>query len=157
MLEGCFKRYGCQTKEIVISLNCIRGEGRINSKEKALHISRVALDKKAEDIIIMNMKKSSILCDYFVIAGAESSRRVKTISQAIVEGLSKVGVCINHMEGEKEALWVLLDYSDVVVHVFYTKTREFYNLERLWQDAPKEHFMSSFTWQKLLSKKKYPA
>lgn len=104
----------------------------------------------------MNMKKSSILCDYFVIASAESSRRVKTISQAIAEGLSKAGIRINHMEGGKEALWVLLDFSDVIVHVFYTKTREFYNLERLWQDAPREHFMSSFTWQKFLSKKKYP-
>lgn len=105
----------------------------------------------------MNVKKSSILCDYFVITSAESSRRVKTISTAIVEELHKTGVRVNHMEGEKEALWVLLDYSDVVVHVFYTKTRKFYNLERLWQDAPKEHFMSSFTCQKLLSKKKYPA
>lgn len=105
----------------------------------------------------MNVKKSSILCDYFVVASAESSRRVKTISTAIVEGLYKVGVRINHMEGEKEALWVLLDYSDVIVHVFYTETRKFYNLERLWQDAPKEHFVSSFTWQNLLSKKKYPA
>ncbi len=106
----------------------------------------------------MNLKKSSgPICDYFVIASAESSRRVKTISAAIVEGLYKAGIRINHMEGEKEALWVLLDYGDIVVHVFYTTTREFYNLERLWQDAPKEHFVSSFKWQNLLSKKKYPA
>ena len=117
-------------------------------------VKTLLLDKKAEDIVIMNMRKSSMLCDYFVIASAESARRVKTISEAIVEGLHKLGVRLAHIEGKKEALWVLLDYSDVVVHVFYAKTREFYNLERLWQDVPKEHISS--TWRHLLSKKNYP-
>lgn len=102
----------------------------------------------------MNMKKSSVLCDYFIIASAESTRRVKTISGAIIEELQKRGCRLSHIEGEKEALWVLLDYGDVVVHVFYTRIREFYNLERLWQDAPKEHV--SFKWQDSILKKKYP-
>lgn len=108
-----------------------------------MHISRIALDKKAEDVVIMNMEKASGgLCDYFVIASAESTRRVKTICGAIMEELDKLGVKRAHVEGEKEALWALIDFTDVVVHVFYSKTRQFYNLERLWHDAPIEHIPS---------------
>lgn len=87
----------------------------------------------------MDMKKSSILCDYFVIVSAESNRRVKTICQAVIEGLEKLKVPVKHIEGDKEALWLLLDCVDVVVHVFYDETRSFYDLERLWQDVPKEY------------------
>lgn len=102
----------------------------------------------------MDMKKSSLLCDYFIITSAESTRRVKTISDSIIEGLREKGIRISHIEGEKDALWVLLDFIDVVVHVFYTKTRKFYNLERLWQDVPKERI--SLTCQKPISKRIYP-
>ena len=83
-------------------------------------------------------KKSLLLCDYFVIASAESTRKVKAITTAVLDQLETLGVRANHIEGEKEALWVLLDYFDVIVHVFYSKTRNFYDLERLWQDVPKE-------------------
>lgn len=126
----------------------------IDTKEKALYISSLAFDKKAEDIVIMNMRKSSGFCDYFVVASAESTRKVKTVAEAVIEGLHKKGIRATHIEGDREALWILIDFGDVVVHVFYPETRRFYNLERLWHDAPKEHI--SFTWQESLSKKKSP-
>jgi len=115
----------------------------------------LALEKKAEDIVIMDMKKSSLLCDYFVIASAESTRRVKTIADNVVCGLIKAGVKVHHIEGAADALWLLLDYGDVVCHIFHGPLRKFYDLERLWQDVPKERICSR--WENLISKKTYPA
>ena len=108
---------------------------------KAKKISGAALDKKAENVVIMDMKAVSNLTDYFVIASAASSRRVKAIAENIEEELKKSGVRNAHTEGKSEALWVLLDYGDVIVHVFQEDTRKFYDLERLWSDAPKSAFL----------------
>ena len=82
------------------------------------------------------------MCDFFVVMSAPSSVRVKAIVDAIEESLEKEGFRARHKEGHQEALWVLLDYGDVVAHVFYHETRKFYNLERLWGDAPKRHYLS---------------
>jgi len=90
----------------------------------------------------MNMRKMSGVSDYFVIASAASSRRVKAIAENIEEELKKSGVRNLHTEGKSEALWVLLDYGDVITHVFQEDTRKFYDLERLWSDAPKSAFLS---------------
>ena len=112
----------------------------LEALEKAREISQAALDKKADDIVIMDMRAVSNITDYFVIASAPSTRRVHTISEGIEEALYKKGVRYVHIEGKKEALWVLIDYGDVIVHIFYNETRAFYDLERLWHDAPKERF-----------------
>lgn len=143
---------GLYPKTQLRSLNSYRrGEIIISPKEKALTICQIAQGKKAEKIVLMDMKASGF-CDYFVIASAESTRRVKAICEAIVEGLHKKGIRVSHSEGETEALWALLDFGDVVVHIFYHETREFYNLERLWHEAPKETIPS--TWQDSVLKKK---
>lgn len=105
--------------------------------------------------MILNLREVSGFCDYFVIASAESTRKVKAIADAVIDALRKKGVRISHVEGVTEGVWVLLDFGDVVTHIFYQETREFYDLERLWRDAPKEHI--SDKWRKLLSKKKSPA
>jgi len=97
------------------------------------------LDKKANDVVLLEMRKASNFWDYFVVASAESTRKVRAIADSIVEGLDKKGVKLSHKEGEKEALWALLDYGNVVAHIFHNETRKFYNLERLWHEAPKEH------------------
>lgn len=88
----------------------------------------------------MDMRAVSNVTDYFVISSAPSARRVATIAISIEERLAKAGVKCWHIEGKREALWVLLDYGDVIAHVFQRKAREFYDLERLWSDAPKERF-----------------
>ena len=86
------------------------------------------------------MRSVSNVTDYFVICSALSTRRVQAIAGAIEEALESKGVKHWHVEGKKEALWVLIDYGDVVVHVFHEDLRRFYDLERLWHDAPKEYF-----------------
>ena len=88
----------------------------------------------------MDMRAVSNITDYFVICSAPSTRRVQAIAEAILEALESKGIKRWHIEGKKEALWVLIDYGDVIVHVFYEDLRKFYNLERLWHDAPKERF-----------------
>ena len=98
------------------------------------------MERKAEDITIMEMKQRSAFCDYFVVMSAPSSVRVKAIVDHVEDTLRHKGFKEVHREGYKEALWVLMDYGDVVVHVFYPETRAFYNLENLWGDVHRFHF-----------------
>jgi ribosome-associated protein len=103
-------------------------------------LAAAALEKKARDIVIMDMRAVANITDYFVISSAPSTRRVATIANGMEEALLTKSIRHGHIEGKREALWVLIDYGDVIAHVFHDKTREFYNLERLWSDAPKERF-----------------
>ncbi len=107
---------------------------------KLEHIGRYAAEKKADDLVIMDMKGRTSLCDTFVIMSAPSTVRVKTIADSIEQGLKAHGLNARHKEGHKEARWVLLDYGDVIVHVFQEDTRKFYQLEHLWGDAPRSTF-----------------
>lgn len=86
------------------------------------------------------MKKMSSVCNYFVIASGTSTTHVRAISDNIIKKLAELGQKSWHVEGEREASWILLDYGDVVVHIFLEDKREFYSLERLWADAPQEAF-----------------
>ena len=98
------------------------------------------LERKADDIVIMELKQRSSLCDFFVVMSAPSTVRVKAIVDHIEETLKKDGHRARHKEGYTEASWVLLDYGQVIVHVFYHETRKFYGLEHLWGDAPKRNY-----------------
>src|SRR5690242_984342 len=93
-------------------------------------------DKKAEDLTILEMDKASgAFTDYFVICSGSNPRQIQAISDEVEERLAKSGVRPAHVEGYSQADWVLLDYTDFVVHVFSPKARNFYNLERLWKSA----------------------
>ena len=107
---------------------------------KALAIAGAASDKKALDIVTIDMRKVSGVCDYFVIASGASTTQVRAIADHISRKLKERGERLWHIEGEREALWVLLDYGDVVAHVFLEETRRFYDLERLWGDAPQVRY-----------------
>jgi len=109
----------------------------ITSKAKALLIAKAAKGKKAEDVIVLDMRKVSNFTDYFVIASGGSDRKVKAIADGIEEALINKGLSLWHKDGYKEASWIVFDCSDVIAHIFYTQTREFYLLERLWNDAPR--------------------
>jgi len=109
-------------------------------REKARFIARTSSEKKGEDIVLMDVRKVSGVCDWFVLVSASSSRRLKGISEAIQKDLSEKKVFPLHVEGRHNPYWTLLDYGDVVVHIFYKDIRGFYGLERLWADAPKECF-----------------
>jgi len=99
---------------------------------------RLAFEKKGFDVRILRLKELSSVCDYFVIASGEADIHVKAIAAEIYDGLAKLGHKPTYREGHREGNWVLLDYIDVVVHVFYEPTRRFYALEKLWGDAPAE-------------------
>jgi len=112
----------------------------IKPKTKALAVAGAAGDKKALDIVLIKMRKMSSVCDYFVIASGTSTTQVGAIADHIRARLSQKGERLWHIEGAREASWILLDFGDVVAHVFLDQTRRFYDLERLWCDAPQERF-----------------
>lgn len=103
-------------------------------------ICEAALDKKAEDVVVMEMKQRSTICSFFVIISASSTVRVKAIADSIDEAMEENGMRTLHKEGYQDGVWVLLDYGDVIAHIFYGDTRKFYDLENLWGDAPKRTY-----------------
>ena len=102
----------------------------------ALEIAKLALDKKAEKVVILNIKKLSAIADYLLICSADSERQVQAIADSIEDGLRKKGERPFGMEGVTEGRWALIDYVDVVVHIFLDRVRSFYDLEGLWAEAP---------------------
>lgn len=94
-----------------------------------------ALDKKAGDVVIMDLRKASSFTDFFVLCTGQNMRQVKAIAEAIEAELKKEGLKPSLVEGYNKAEWVLLDYFDFIFHVFTPSTREFYGLERLWGSA----------------------
>ncbi|MEI2690208.1 MAG: ribosome silencing factor [Anaerolineae bacterium] len=113
------------------------GEAILNSTELAHKIVDLADEKQAVEITLLDLSKVTVLADYFVICTADSSRQTMAILDSVAVELKKLGVLPLHpAEGDPTAGWTLLDYGDVVVHVFDAPTRTFYNLEQLWKDAP---------------------
>ena len=110
----------------------------MNTKELANRISETIFTKKGFDVIIIDLKKLVTFTDYFVICSADSDTQVKAIADQVDKALSEEGIKCWHREGLKALNWVLMDYVDVVVHIFKKEAREFYNLEKLWGDAPTE-------------------
>jgi ribosome-associated protein len=95
----------------------------------------VALDKKAVDPLILDLRKASAFTDYFLVCTGRNARQVQAIADGIEEALRKAGTKPALIEGRERAEWVLIDYFDFVVHIFTPTTRTFYDLERLWGDA----------------------
>ena len=108
-----------------------------SSKEKALLCARALLDRKVIDLVILEVTNLSSFADYFLICSGNSDRQVQAIASHIEEKMSKQGIYPLGVEGKREGRWILLDYGDVIVHVFYQPAREFYDLERLWSEAPR--------------------
>ncbi|HHY37083.1 MAG TPA: ribosome silencing factor [Firmicutes bacterium] len=107
----------------------------MNSRAKALLAARAAEEKKAKDVVVLDIQHLSPLCDFFVIASGSSRIQVKAIAEIVEQRLAEAGFFLVHREGQKDAGWILLDYGDVVIHVFSEERRAFYDLERLWGDA----------------------
>ena len=95
----------------------------------------LALDGKANDVVVLNLKGVTDMTDYFVVASGTSDTHVRSVAEHIIQELKLAGVTVNHVEGLSQGRWVLLDYVDFVVHVFHPTLRSFYQLERLWSDA----------------------
>jgi len=107
----------------------------LDSKKLAFKIAELALTKKAEDVKVLDLRKLTPIADFFVICTAHSDPQVKAIADAILEGSKELGERVWHKEGMTQKSWILLDYVDVVVHIFLRDTRTFYGLEKLWGDA----------------------
>ena len=102
----------------------------------ARFIVDVAADKLAEDIVLLDLRGLAPFADYFVIMSAESSRQIEGLEEDLTQSLKEGGVPRHRREGTPASGWVLLDFSDVIVHIFSPDEREFYDLERLWGRAP---------------------
>lgn len=109
----------------------------IESREAALLCVRYALEKKAYDLVLMDVGEYTSLAEYFLICTGRSDTQVQAIAQGIEEHLAPLGARPHSIEGLSTAQWVLMDYGDVVVHIFLEPVRVFYDLERLWTRAPR--------------------
>jgi ribosome-associated protein len=112
----------------------------ISPREKAELLLKAALSKKAIDPILLRLEGLTSLTDYFLILSARSARQVKAVAEAVLLDGRKLKFTRYSAEGLQEGNWALLDYGDVVVHVFRPEIREFYDLEGLWAEAPRETF-----------------
>jgi ribosome-associated protein len=93
-------------------------------------------EKKAEDLVILDLQRISSVTDYLVVAGGHSDRHVQAVSEHLAQEMKKQGFRPLGCEGLQEGRWALLDYGDVIVHIFYHELREYYDLEGVWSDAP---------------------
>lgn len=108
-----------------------------SSLEVARIVGKTALDAKAEDLVILDVKEVSGFTDYFVIMSGRSTRHTQGLAAAIDKELSSKRLKSSNTEGIDDGQWILLDFNDVVVHIFYSEIRTFYDLEGLWHDAPR--------------------
>jgi len=108
-----------------------------SSWEKALLLVGAALEKKACDLVLMEVRELTSIADYFIVCSGRSDRQVQSIAQGVEEDSRQAGIALRSVEGAGRGHWVLMDFSDVIVHVFYQPVREFYDLDGLWADAPK--------------------
>ena len=106
----------------------------------AVAAARAASSKKASDVVILEVRDLIVITDYFVIASGTTERQVRTIADEVEKVLGEAGIKPIRREGVTEARWALIDFADIVVHIFTDEDRAYYELERLWKDAPRVRF-----------------
>jgi ribosome-associated protein len=109
-------------------------------KVTAKKIIEFALSKKAEDVLLFDLRKITSMTDFFIICSGTSDVQVKAIAEAVIEGCKKKDLRVYHVEGFDALTWVLIDLVDIVVHIFQPDVRSYYQLERLWGDAKIERY-----------------
>ena len=129
------------SREIKKSINqedlVINKKTSISPNKLAEYIAQFGANKKAKDIIILDMRKVANFCDFFILCSGTSNRQVRAIAEGIVDGLATLKISVPYKQGLKEGRWALLDLGSVVAHVFDEESREFYGLDYLWQEADK--------------------
>ena len=103
--------------------------------EQAKETAKILSEKKGLDIKVIEISDVSVIADYMVIATGNSSTHVKALADEVEEQLDDMGISVSHIEGYRSNSWILLDYIDIIVHVFSNEAREYYDLERLWEDG----------------------
>lgn len=114
----------------------------ISPKETADIIIKILDSKKASDIKLLHVEKQTIIADYFVICTGTSNTQIKSLADEVIDKLEIGGLLPLHKEGENSGNWVILDYASVIVHIFNREMRDFYKLEKLWQDASEDDISS---------------
>lgn len=107
----------------------------MNTIEQIKKIHEILDKKLGEDIVVLEVKSVTTIADYFVIVSASSERQVNALQDELDNELSKLNIHTRSIEGKSSSRWILMDYGDIIVHIFKDEEREFYNLERLWKDA----------------------
>lgn len=108
-----------------------------NAQKTISLIANLALDKKVEDLVVLDVRKIANFCDYFIICSSNSDRQVKAVADNIRHGLKEQGIMVARPEGLGDATWAIVDVGNIIVHVFGKNAREFYGLEHLWQAGKK--------------------
>lgn len=116
----------------------------ISSWEKALLLIRFALDRKACDLVVLDVHDITSIADYFIVCSGRSDRQVQSIAQGVEENAAEEGFRPFAVEGTQRGHWALIDFSDVIVHIFYEPVREFYDLDGLWGHAPRAELPERF-------------
>ncbi|MGI5825148.1 MAG: ribosome silencing factor [Bacillota bacterium] len=114
-----------------------------NIEELAKAAAGFAYEKKARDIMGINLVGKSPMTDYFLICSGSNKPQIKAICDNIDDKMAEIGLNPGHIEGYQEAKWVLMDYGSIIIHIFDDESREYFNLERLWGDAPAVRFSSA--------------
>ena len=104
--------------------------------EHAHHAAALCADNKAHDVVLLDLHGVTDMADFFIVATGTSDTHVRSVAQHVVDGMEKAGLKAYHVEGAESGRWVLVDYVDFVVHVFHPSMRAYYQIERLWGDAP---------------------
>lgn len=118
----------------------------IATADRAMKCAALALEKKAFAVKILDIRGISTIADYLVLATGSSDKQVVAIADSIRTGLKKYGKALD-IEGAKEGKWVVIDYGDVIVHVFYSELRYYYNLDELWGEAPLVAIPAEYQWE----------
>jgi ribosome-associated protein len=110
--------------------------GSVDLPPQIRRVADLLFDRKAREVVVLDLRGISTATDFFVVAGGTSDTHVSAIADHLIDEMKKEGARPLNVEGAREGRWVLIDYFDFVVHVFHPAAREFYQLERLWGDAP---------------------
>jgi ribosome-associated protein len=116
----------------------------LSSWEKTLLLTGFALDRKACDLVVLDVREITSIADYFIVCSGRSDRQVQSIAQGIEENAADKGFKPFAIEGTQRGHWALIDFSDVIVHIFYEPVREFYDLDGLWSQAPRADLPEPF-------------
>jgi ribosome-associated protein len=125
----------------------------LTARTLAKRIADLMISKKAFDVVILDLRKLTSATDHFVICSADSDTQVKAIADTVQNGIEALGERVWHQEGYHALRWIVLDYVDVVVHIFHREERSFYNLDRLWGDAKRTEVQDPLAVSKSITKK----
>ncbi len=118
----------------------------LTSRERAIKCAALALDKKALDVRALEIGRLSSIADYLVLASGRSDKQVQAIADSVKQGMKKFGKVLD-VEGMTEGKWVVIDYGDVIVHIFQEEQRRYYDLDELWSAAPVLAIPEEFLWE----------